>query len=123
MAVRKNVGLSQVDFAARVKTSARAYKNYELGLRDVPLSVIAAIHTEFGISFDWLILGKGAANDNVAENIIQTIVRGIKSFEEKQGHAFSSQKMETVFSYLFSQMANGRDFTEADIHNYLKSTI
>lgn len=123
LAVRKESGLSQADFAARVGTSTRAYKNYELGLRDVPLSVIVAINIEFGVEFDWLIMGRGASNSENTENINEKIVFGIRSFEEDNNTRFSKEKAITVFNYLFYQMANGRTYSNAEIHAYLKTTL
>lgn len=123
MTVRKQTGASQTDFAKRLGISPRAYKNYELGLRDVPLSLIESMHRELGTDLSWLILGEGASSAETAQSIIRKVVFGIRSFEDVNGPRLSKEKTATVFTYLFSQMSNGRDFSEADIHAYLKTTL
>ncbi|PIE13986.1 MAG: hypothetical protein CSA68_11285 [Rhodobacterales bacterium] len=123
LTVRKQTGASQVDFATRLGVSPRAYKNYELGLRDVPLSLIESMHRELGTDLSWLILGEGASNSETAQGIIRKIVFGIRTFEDTNGNRLSKEKTATVFTYLFSQMSNGRDFSEADMHAYLETTL
>lgn len=122
-AVRKQTGLSQESFAQRIGVSPRAYKNYELGLREVPLSVISGIHNEFSIELNWLILGKGISNAVNSEDAIQQIIFGIISFEDQFNIKLSKEKMAAVFKYLFFKITNGHDFSEAEMKEYLKSTI
>lgn len=123
LTIRKQTGASQGDFAKRLGVSPRAYKNYELGLRDVPLSLIESMHRELGADLSWLILGDGASSSETAQEIIRKIVFGIRSFEDANGIRLSKEKTATVFTYLFSQMSNGRNFSEADIHAYLETTL
>lgn len=122
-AVRKQSGMSQAEFASRLGISPRGYKNYELGLRETPLAVIAAIHVEFGVDLTWLIFGKGAPSAQDAEINIGKIIAGIRSFEDSRNQRFSAEKTTIVVNYLFSQMARGRDFSEPEIHAYLETTL
>lgn len=123
LTVRKQLGASQVEFANRLSVSPRAYKNYELGLRDVPLALVEQMHRELGTDLNWLILGDGASSAENAQTIIRKIVFGIRSFEDKKGVRLPKEKTATVFTYLFQQMSNGREFSEADIHAYLETTL
>lgn len=123
LSIRKQTGASQADFAKRLGFSPRAYKNYELGLRDVPLSLVESVYRVLGTDLSWLILGDGASSSETAQEIIRKIVFGIRSFEDANGNRLTKEKTATVFTYLFSQMSNGRDFSETDIHAYLETTL
>ncbi|QFT59182.1 Helix-turn-helix protein [Sulfitobacter sp. THAF37] len=54
---REKTGYSQSKFAAMLELSDRAYKNYELGKREPPLSVVADFSSKFGVDLRWLVFG------------------------------------------------------------------
>jgi transcriptional regulator with XRE-family HTH domain len=65
--IRRTTGLSQADFGKLFDLSDRAYKNYELGIRDLPSRVAISICKKFGISANWLLLGLGSMSvENLA---------------------------------------------------------
>lgn len=55
---REKTGYSQGKFAAMLELSDRAYKNYELGKREPPLSVVAHFSSKFGVDLHWLVFGE-----------------------------------------------------------------
>ncbi|SEK52000.1 Helix-turn-helix [Roseovarius nanhaiticus] len=55
--VREELGHSQAKLAAMLELSDRAYKNYELGKREAPLSVIAEFSSKFNVDLRWLVFG------------------------------------------------------------------
>jgi transcriptional regulator with XRE-family HTH domain len=52
---RQEKKLSQAEFAGRLGVSPGAYKNYERGDREIPASVLLALHQEFEVDPLWLI--------------------------------------------------------------------
>lgn len=57
--VRKNFGLTQSDFGARVGVKGNTIGNYETDLRKPSDAVIFSICREFNINEEWLRTGKG----------------------------------------------------------------
>lgn len=55
--IRSGQSLSQVTMAKRLGISPRAYQNYERGEREIPASLLVALHHEFGVEPLWLLEG------------------------------------------------------------------
>jgi transcriptional regulator with XRE-family HTH domain len=51
--------LTQLEFTSILGVSARSYKNYELGDRELPISLAASVCAAFSIDANWLLLGIG----------------------------------------------------------------
>lgn len=66
--VRKEAGLNQVEFGARVGVKGNTIGNYELGLRNPSDAVIFSICREFNVSEDWLRTGKGDMRVKLSRN-------------------------------------------------------
>lgn len=58
-AAREAQRLTQVEFAERLDLSPRAYQNYERGERELPTTVLTALHAVFGIDPLWVLIGPG----------------------------------------------------------------
>lgn len=58
-AIRKNVSLTQAEFAERIGVKANTVTSYETGLRVPSDAVIVSICREFNISESWLRTGEG----------------------------------------------------------------
>ena len=58
-AARKQAGLNQAEFGAKVGVKGNTIGNYELGIRNPSDAVIFSICREFGISENWLRAGEG----------------------------------------------------------------
>ena len=54
--VRKRSGLTQIEFARRVGSTASAVSTYENG-RDPPVGLVERIWREFRVDLEWLIAG------------------------------------------------------------------
>lgn len=52
---RKETGLPQIKVAIYCDITERAYQNYELGIREPKLSIIARIARFYGVSIDYLV--------------------------------------------------------------------
>lgn len=68
--IRTIAKASQAKAAARLDISEKAYKNYELAKREVPLSVVLRFCEEFECSFGWLVLGEGAKTSIELRNLV-----------------------------------------------------
>ena len=66
--VRKESGLNQVEFGARVGVKGNTIGNYELGLRNPSDAVIFSICREFNINKDWLEKGEGEMRVKLSRN-------------------------------------------------------
>lgn len=55
--IRKDAGVSQAECAEVIGVTERAYRNYELGERELPLNAAKAIIKEFSIDPMWLLFG------------------------------------------------------------------
>lgn len=78
--VRKQTTLNQLAFAKLFNLSDRGYKNYELGYRDPPASLLTKIALKYDINLNWLLLGHGekssSHNDEIleqCENVSETL--------------------------------------------------
>lgn len=58
-ALRKELGLTQQEFADRLHVNNSAISNYEAGSRKLSNAMIASICREFGVSRVWLLSGEG----------------------------------------------------------------
>lgn len=53
--LRKNLNLTQEEFATRINMMQQQYSRYEQGLRDLPIQHLKRICKEFHVSADWLL--------------------------------------------------------------------
>lgn len=68
--VRHHHGFSQGVMAAKLGLSDSAYKNYEKGRRDIPLSVALRLCSMFNLNFMWLFTGIGKQSGCAPEESI-----------------------------------------------------
>ena len=57
--LRKEIGISQDDFAVRIGLKQRTLSYMESGDRGILCIVIKNIHKEFKANIEWIIFGKG----------------------------------------------------------------
>lgn len=57
--LRKEIGLTQVDFGEKIGVKGNTVTNYETGLRNPTDAVILSICREFDVNEDWLRNGTG----------------------------------------------------------------
>lgn len=78
--VRKDAGLTQTEFAERIKVSRRAYVNYERGEREIPSSLLLLLHDELSISPTWLLTGKGRKTAGIESELTEDAVVAVRTF-------------------------------------------
>jgi transcriptional regulator with XRE-family HTH domain len=57
--IRHANGWTQPEFAKLLRIPTRSYKNYELGIRELPVGVAVTMCMTMNISFRWLLVGLG----------------------------------------------------------------
>ncbi|WP_168193101.1 helix-turn-helix domain-containing protein [Rhodophyticola sp. CCM32] len=102
---REGTGHSQSKFAAMLGLSDRAYKNYELGKREVPLSTLIKFAQEFEVEFDWLVFGdqmqpKDAKLMNLAVQTSEATYALATDLKEKP---MSIERYVKFFEYVLDQ--------------------
>ncbi|MED9905241.1 MAG: helix-turn-helix transcriptional regulator [Lachnospiraceae bacterium] len=93
--IRKNVGLTQLEFGKLIGVKGNTITNYENGLRNPTDAVVLSICREFNINEKWLRTGNGEMNspinpdDRYASNVgklqrtdNETIIRWVNAIAE-----------------------------------------
>ena len=119
--VRKRTGLSQAAFGEKLGISDRAYKNYELEIRDLPSSVAKTINAEFGINIHWLFTGEGFIDAMTQGEIIETAVIETRAFFIEQGITVDPEKEAKVIRYLIEQIQENGSISEELKLNFFKA--
>ncbi len=82
--LRSNTGLSQKDFASTIGLSHTVIAEIERGSREPSRKVMVAIAETYGISLDWLLLGKGSMYAINQENQeVEILKKEISRLEEE----------------------------------------
>ena len=77
--VRKDAGLTQVEYGKRLGVAGNTVTNYENGMREPSNAIIAAICREFNVNEEWLRTGKGSmyvemSRAELAANIVGSVL-------------------------------------------------
>ena len=73
--LRKKLGLTQQEFADRLKIKRGAIANYEIG-RNVPIdAVLSLISREFGVNLEWLRTGDGEMFVAAPSSVLDDLAR------------------------------------------------
>jgi transcriptional regulator with XRE-family HTH domain len=121
--VRRRTGLSQSDFAKSVHVIPRSYRNYEAAVRDVPLALAINVHRKFDVDLSWLLLGEAPSVTLPAPAVYKKIFLAMEDFQETRVVKFSAEKKAKLISFLVGQFASGREMTDAEIFEYLETTV
>ena len=66
--IRKEAGLTQVDFGKRIGVKGNTITGYETGLRNPTDAVLLSICREFNVNEEWLQTGEGEMNKKRTRN-------------------------------------------------------
>jgi transcriptional regulator with XRE-family HTH domain len=99
--------LSQVDFADRLGISPRAYQNYERGEREMPTTVLTALHAEFGIDPLWILIGPGRDPRKLATStkpdVLEEVIIGVETHLQRTQKKLSPAKKARLIKVLYLQ--------------------
>ena len=82
--VRKDAGLTQVEYGKRLGVAGNTVTNYENGMREPSNAIIAAICREFNVNEEWLRTGSGDMFEEMsrAEKAAQIVGAALGSGDE-----------------------------------------
>ncbi|WP_323008239.1 helix-turn-helix transcriptional regulator [Paracoccus sp. (in: a-proteobacteria)] len=104
-AFRKSLGKNQIQFAEELGVSQSAYKNYEREATDPPVSLAIKLCKEYGLSAEWLILGRSGMTAAMTDNIIESAVTVTRAFITENGFDISPEKEAKIVRYLVRKMS------------------
>ncbi len=116
---REKTGYSQSKFAAMLELSDRAYKNYELGKRDPPLTVVADFSSKFGVDLRWLVFGEEPQPQDIklielaSQTSDATYAIATKSTQPRLGAKSYSKFFRYVLEQCFSKGSSPDDEAKA----------
>jgi transcriptional regulator with XRE-family HTH domain len=104
---RQEKKLSQAEFAERLGVSAGAYKNYERGDREIPSSLLLALHQEFDVDPLWLITAED--DDSLRPRtrlkhdlkLLEGVGMDVEGAIVEYGKPFSSAKKWKIISFVY----------------------
>ena len=81
--LRKQIQLSQKEFAVKLNINPLTYVNYERGDRKPPYEILIKLFSEYNVNLNWLIADKGemfnntqqfnAEKDNLRKEVLQIL--------------------------------------------------
>jgi transcriptional regulator with XRE-family HTH domain len=104
---RQEKKLSQAEFAERLGVSAGAYKNYERGDREIPSSLLLALHQEFDVDPLWLITAED--DDSLRPRmhpkhdlkLLEGVGMAVEGAIAEYGKPLSSAKKWEIISFVY----------------------
>ncbi len=120
---RREAKLTQAEFAKVIGVSPCALTNYELALREIPLSIVLSVNEKFDVDLVWLTIGIGTSHRETPSDVAVRVAKAIKSFELTKNIQLSPEKTETVTKYVFKENIQNRAYSEVEIHEYLETVI
>jgi transcriptional regulator with XRE-family HTH domain len=96
--IRKAKGLTQEEFADRIKISRSMVSSIEEGRREVKDRFISLICLTFGANEHWIRTGKGAIFDNPKNERLDRIIHKFKNLDENS-QDFVLQHLDLLIEY------------------------
>lgn len=90
--LRKQLGLTQTAFGAKIGIRGNTVTNYETGLRTPSEAVVKSICREFGVEYIWLTEGVGemfSESDDALLDLIDQIMSGESEFAKNVFRGFA----------------------------------
>lgn len=111
--LRQKENLSQGEMAAALGVSVAAYRNYEWGNRETPVSVLAKAAEMAGTTIDSLVLGEVGLSSEAIATQLARIFPHLGS-TELQAHV-------GAIAFLLKQTLSKPEFSDRDIAEYMES--
>jgi len=120
-AIRKATGLSQAAFGAEFGLSDRAYKNYELGIRELPLAVALGIADKYDVNIAWLLTGEGARTGPEMRDALKAAVIAVREHFIEEGQTPSPDYESDVVQYVFDEILREGGLNPTRMDAYFKT--
>lgn len=119
--IRKSTGMSQAAFGAEFGLSDRAYKNYELGIRELPLSVALDISEKHNVNIAWLLTGDGARSSLEVRDALKAAVIAVREHFITEGETPSPDYESDVVQYVFDEILREGGLNPSRLGAYFKT--
>lgn len=119
--VRRSTKLSQAAFGERLGLSDRAYKNYELGIRDLPLRVALDISEKFEVDVGWLLTGDGARDTPTTGEAVEAAVIAVREHFLATSKEVAPEKEGAIVRYIFEEILRRDGLNSERIGAYLRT--
>jgi transcriptional regulator with XRE-family HTH domain len=113
--------MSQAAFGAELGLSDRAYKNYELGIRDLPLAVALGISEKYDANIAWLLTGDGARSGLKIRDALKAAVIAVREHFIAEGETPSPDYESDVVQYVFDEILREGGLNSSRIDAYFKT--
>jgi len=113
--------MSQAVFGADLGLSDRAYKNYELGIRDLPLAVALAISEKYGVNIAWLLTGDGAKSGLEVRDALKAAVVAVREHFIAENETPSPDYESNVVQYVFDEILREGGLNSPRMDAYFKT--
>ena len=120
-AVRRSTGLSQAAFGERLGLADRTYKNYELGIRDIPLRVAMDISEVFDTNLTWLLTGEGARSTPTIGEGLEAAVVAVRRHMLDAGKTPDPEKEAAIIRYVFEEILRDGGLDEGRVTAFLRT--
>lgn len=126
VAAREAQQLSQVEFAERLGISPRAYQNYERGEREMPTTVLTALHAEFGIDPLWVLIGPGRdprkLSTSTKPDVLEEVIIGVETHLQRSRKTLAPAKKARLIKVLYLQFRDKAKVDPAQMADVLSLT-
>lgn len=119
--IRKATKLSQAAFGAELGLSDRAYKNYELGIRELPLATALSISEKFEVNIAWLLTGDGAPSAPEERDAIKAAVIAVREYFIAEGETPSPDYESDVVQYVYDEILREGGLNRPRLDAYFKT--
>ncbi len=113
LAVRKELGKRQLEFAEELGVSGTAYKTYEKGSQIVPTAIVLQLAQRYSISPNWLLLGVGAMRNEPPTHLVKSAISAAQAvIEEFHFQPEQDQEMQLICKMFEQLYAQRSDFNQ-----------
>lgn len=121
--VRKSLGMNQIPFAEKLGVSQSAYKNYEREATDLPINVAIKLCDDYGVSAEWLLLGRAGMYEQMSDEIIENAVITTRKFLMDNGFEIPPEKEAKIVRYLVRKMADTGEINPRETEEIIRLVI
>lgn len=121
LAVRKELGLTQPELGKVLGLSERAYKNYELGIRELPLAVALKLSENFKISIAWLLVGDGAPTTPSTGEALEAAVIAAREHFIETNKSPTPQQEAAIIRYIYEEIIREGKLNIDRVSAYLRT--
>lgn len=117
---RQHRDLHQPEFAKSLGISPRSYQNYELGIRELPSSVIFQLIKEYAIDAQWLLDGTGGMYHRSASQLAKDSLEEIAQEASELSLTPNLNKLPEMLAIVVEQAVLMHDLNPDEIKRLIR---